>query len=411
MYFDDFVTLHNRSITSRRSLCERAIRGETDGAVARELGEILAEIDSLCEPDGTLRFDTPGGPISTHVRYERTELRRDALLAAEGFDAIIDETSESHGGSTPVEALRAHGGSTLAEAEMLAESLCGRRFDRFITDRDGTVNGYCARYATAVQPAWAAHCLTRFVEGCCGRSVMLTAGPLRGPGIVDLSTMPSDAMVLAASKGREYRREDGDEGAQPLPEAGQAALERFTSAVTALHAEERYRIFAYVGSGLQVKHGMVAVGYQDTAATVPRELAAEYHRRLEEAIGESDPERTLLGVEDTGREMEVALREGTGGRHGFDKGDGIEWLDTALRLELAGRRVLICGDTSSDVPMVERAAALGARVTAIFAGGDKTVRERVGAQSEEAYFVESYEALLLGLYMMVPEDEHEYEVV
>ena len=423
MYFDDFITLHNRSIGTRRSLCGHALRGEIDGAAARELGELSAEIDALCDPDGALRLDTPGGPIATHARYERTELRRDALLAAEGFDAIIAEASHVRGGSTFAEASRSPdgstlagashtpGGSTLAEAEMLAESLCGQRFARFITDRDGTVNGYCARYATAVQPAWAALCLTRFVESCCERSVMLTAGPLRGPGIVDLSTMPAGAMVLAASKGREYRREDGDEGAQPLPEAGAAALERFTTAVTSLHAEERYRIFAYVGSGLQIKHGMVAVGYQDTAGTVPRELAAEYRRRLEEAIAGSDPDRTLLGVEDTGREMEVALREGSDGHHGFDKGDGVQWLDSALRLQLAGNRVLVCGDTASDVPMVERATALGARVTAIFAGAGEAVRERVGEVAAEAFFVDSYEALLLGLYMMVPEDEHEYEVV
>lgn len=399
MCFDDFVTLHNRSIRTRRSLCARALRGETDRAAAGELGEQLAGIDALCDPDGTLRLDTPAGPIATHARYERTELARDVLLAAEGLEGVIAGMSQSHGGAE------------FSDAEVLAESLYGRRFARFLTDRDGTVNGYCARYATAVQPAWAALCLTRFVASCCDRSVMLTAGPLRGPGIVDLSTMPAEAMVLAASKGREYRRENGEEGAQPLPEAGAAALERLTEAVASLHDEERYRIFAYVGTGLQVKHGLVAVGYQDSVGTVPQELASEFRLRVKEAIAGSDPDGALLGVEDTGREFEVALREGRDGRHGFDKGDGVEWLDRALRLELAGKQLLICGDTASDVPMVERASALGARVTAIFAGADEPVRRWVSEAAAEAFFVDSYEALLLGLYMMVPEDEHEYEVV
>lgn len=400
-------------------MCVSALAGTSCDLQRDKLAAIEQEIRSHCDETSSLHLDTPGGVIRTHARYELTELRRDLLFADAGIDALLSGADLSEN-STQVDA--AAGGRSgprdepaafpcVEEATALAEELSGRRFALLVSDRDGTVNGYSARYTTAVQPAWSAFALTRFTSFCCDRSIVLTAGPLRGPGIADLSTMPVEASILAGSKGREFRLESGQEVRETLPERGADALGRFNAHASRLAEESRFALLAYVGSGIQRKHGMTAVGYQDAVGTVPDALAQEYRAAIIEAVSAADRDGSLLGWEDTGRDIEVSLREGVAADHGFDKGDGVSSLLKRLSLTIKGKSVLVCGDTASDVPMLEHAVRAGARCEAIFAAVDRGVESRVRDLCPSAHFVSRWESLVLAMNMLVREAEYEFDMV
>lgn len=419
MQFDDFVALHNSSIQPRRRVCEAMLNGLTSDRDSNTLDDVYARLRPICRDDGSLTLETPGGPVFTDCRYELRELARDIAFSQSGFSALVDPVffedvfEDGFGRNPSPETSRS--ATILDQAALVAETLEGLHFAALLTDRDGTVNGYCARYVTAVQPAWVALALARFAHSRCDRAVVLTAAPLEAPGIVDISTMPDNTAVLAGSKGREFRLEHGARVTQPLPEPGVQALERFSVAVSSLHEYERYRLFPYIGGGLQRKHGLTAVSYQDVGESVPGALSAEFRARvLAEVDNVNEAAETReppLGWEDTGRDLEVSLREGVAGGHGFDKGDGVGFLAGELGLNLEGRSVLVCGDTASDIPMLERAVAHGARVHAVFVGVSDEVKERVSGLVPAALFVDDFESLVIGLNMLVPEEENEYDFV
>ncbi|MFW6388095.1 MAG: hypothetical protein ACOC0B_02360 [bacterium] len=404
---------------------DAGVYGDAGGHVDTGLHEDAALIDDIylrlrtvCDAEGGLVLETPGGPVFTDGRYELRELARDIAFAQRGGAVFGDPgffDVPRAGRSSPEGSAETRSGHVLEQAATVAETLAGSHFSAFLTDRDGTVNGYCARYVTAVQPAWVALALSRFAHSCCDRAVVLTAAPLEGPGLTDISTMAHEAAVLAGSKGREFRSEDGARVRQRLPESGAQALEQCSLAVSRLYETERYRLFPYIGGGLQRKHGLTSVSYQDVGKSVPAALSAEFRERvvaevdaMNAAAGTHEPP---LGWEDTGRDLEVSLREGVSGGHGFDKGDGVRYLAHELDLDLDGRRVLVCGDTASDIPMVEQALALGARVETVFVAASVEVKETVSRLVPGALFVDEFESLVIGLNMLVPEEANEYDFV
>lgn len=64
---------------------------------------------------------------------------------------------------------------------------------------------YCSQYATNMQPVYSAVGMVRFASKFTRISAVLTAGPLRGPGILDLTAIPIDGpVVFSGSWGREW---------------------------------------------------------------------------------------------------------------------------------------------------------------------------------------------------------------
>ena len=103
----------------------------------------------------------------------------------------------------------------------------------FITDWDGTMKDYCTQYATNLQPIYSAVGMARFATSFTRLSAVLTAGPLRGPGILDLTALPIDGPIMfSGSWGREWwlggKRIVHDDG---ISVEGIDALERFTDEV------------------------------------------------------------------------------------------------------------------------------------------------------------------------------------
>ena len=102
-----------------------------------------------------------------------------------------------------------------------------------ITDWDGTMKDYCSQYATNLQPTYSAIGMANFAKMFTRLTAVLTAGPLRGPGILDLTSLPIDGPILfSGSWGREWwmrgkRLVHNDD----ISMEGDAALRRFKEEV------------------------------------------------------------------------------------------------------------------------------------------------------------------------------------
>jgi phosphoserine phosphatase len=94
-------------------------------------------------------------------------------------------------------------------------------------------------------------------------------------------------------------------------------------------------------------------------------------------------------MEDTGLDVEIILTVETEGEglKDFDKGDGVKFLDRELGLDLERGASLICGDTGSDVPMLEAALALSPDARAVFVTRDDKLAERVAGLTDAALIV------------------------
>ena len=126
------------------------------------------------------------------LSYELKELKQDLLFMNYGFAALWASFQQKHLGYFDKEVIE------------LKEFLHGKRFRNFITDRDGTINNYCARYVTSVQSVYNALLLTFFINAAAQNSIILTSAPLQNTGLMELSILPDKTFVYAASKGREF---------------------------------------------------------------------------------------------------------------------------------------------------------------------------------------------------------------
>ncbi|VDN18795.1 unnamed protein product [Gongylonema pulchrum] len=154
----------------------------------------------------------------------------------------------------------------------------------FVTDWDGTMKDYCSQYATNLQ---------RFTRV----SAVLTAGPLRGPGILDLTAMPIDGPVMfSGSWGREWwlsgKRVVHEDG---ISDEGFSALQRLGEEMKDLLHSSDYAPFALVGSGVQRKVDRLTLGVQTVCRHVTQELSSRYQNAVKERMHRVDPDSRVSG--------------------------------------------------------------------------------------------------------------------
>ncbi|CAJ0954232.1 unnamed protein product, partial [Mesorhabditis belari] len=249
----------------------------------------------------------------------------------------------------------------------------------FITDWDGTMKDYCSQYATNLQPIYSAVCMAGFAQEFTRLAAVLTAGPLRGPGILDLTALPIDGPLLfSGSWGREWwldnHRVVQDEG---ISEEGIDALERMKDEMGILLKTGEYSQFALVGSGVQRKVDRLTLGVQTVCGHVPAALSERYQEEVRERMHRVDPYNQIL-VFDPSTELEVEVVAHSSGSV-WNKANGVsrvaEIKGDSLR---APGRVLVCGDTMSDVPMVQQAKHENpGGVMALFVRPSEKIRESV----------------------------------
>jgi hypothetical protein len=327
-------------------------------------------------------------PVDVDLTYEFVELEKDLAYLDLGEAAFLDHLARLHDVfDEPVGAI--------------VDRLDGIALSCFLTDRDGTINNYCGRYRSSIQSAYNAVFLARFARRCCGTPIIITSAPLAHPGIVDVSVTPEGTLVLAASKGREFVDLEGRRHRQPIADEDQALLDRLDRRLEALVDRPANRRFGLIGSGLQQKFGQTTVARQDIAGSIDPAESEAFLEQVEQLVRELDPAGDRLVVEDTGLDVEVILTIGDGGDvRDFGKRDAVGLLERELGLDLAVGPHLVCGDTASDVPMVEGVRERTSATHTVFVTEDDELADRVGIASPGAIVVPEPDHLVSALALL-----------
>ena len=303
--------------------------------------------------------------IEADLEYEITELRKDIIYLEHGERDFLHYLAALH---PDFERYVAEG----------IRRLQNLSFNCFITDRDGTTNNYCGRYRSSIQSVYNAVFLSRFAYARVRHPLMITSAPLDNGGIAEISVNPDKTFIYAASKGREYFDLAGRRGTYPIEPEQQALLDEFNRRITEVVEQREHEKFSLIGSGLQFKFGQTTIARQDIAGSVAPEESEAFLRVVEKTMKESDPSGDHFRIVDTGLDIEVVLTVGGGeGLKDFDKADAVRFLDKTLGLEMGRGPHLVCGDTGSDVPMLEAALEKTPDVRALFVTGKEDLAHKV----------------------------------
>lgn len=414
---EEFYTLNRELRDVRRSIV-RAVLSErpTPAGAVGALETVRERIESMPKTDGRYRLPVSTGSdltLTLEPDYELAEIRKDFAFLRNPPDRFIDILAREFFSGDEREF-----SVFLEEGKKL---LGRRRFRTMLADRDGTLNNYCGRYRSSIQAVWNAVFLTRFARGRCETSVILTSAPLTGGGLLDVSVAPDRVFTYAGSAGREYLTADGRTERYLMTDRERELMERLAERVRGLVSRQEFRVFTLIGSGLQFKEGQVTLARQDIHGTVPERRSGALRDEITGIIRGLDPEERLLRLEDTGMDLEIVLaaagpaapedaRSAPGGTQdagsradssahrararGFDKGDGVRFLDERLGLELELGGTLVCGDTGSDLPMARYAVEQAADTVVVFVTRDDALAREVRELSPDAFIVPSPDILV-----------------
>jgi hypothetical protein len=380
----DFYELMGKTTTLRRMLVGFYFAGSVKLEEVSGLRNACEALEETKTADGHHEFLVKPGGRKTQLTldYEIDELEKDLFFFEHGEDALYRYVADR------VPDLQ-------AQMSAVQDLLRPAQDASFITDRDGTVNNYCGRYRSSVQSAYNAILLARFARARAKTPVVLTSAPLEDFGLVDLTTMPDKAFLLAGSKGREFRDPQGRRHEAPVDAEKGRRLAELNSRISVLLEAPEFEEFGLIGSAAQYKLGETTVARQDMYGSVPTNRSENFLERIRNLVAELDPEGETFRIEDTGYDIEIVLTRDEGDRD-FNKGDGIDFIDAQIGLGLDGPTV-VCGDTSSDVPMVERVADTSTDLRSIFVTTDDELKRRVESAAPQSVFVDSPDVLVLAL--------------
>ena len=306
--------------------------------------------------------------IDVDLTYEITELKKDIYYLENGEEKFMSYLESMH----PNFSSHVQNGVAL---------LKGKHFNCFITDRDGTTNNYCGRYRSSVQSIYNAVFLTRFAKNATSNPIIITSAPLKDIGIVDVSTIPDNVIVYAASKGREFIDLSGTRKSYPIDDQKQQLIGRLNQELNQLIKDPAYEKFSMIGSGLQLKFGQTTIARQDINGSIPEAKSKTFLALVENIVKKLDPAGKNFRIEDTGLDIEIILTisDEKAGLKDFDKADAVKYLDKELNLGLGKGPHLICGDTGSDVPMLEAAMESTDDTWSVFVTRNPELADRVKA--------------------------------
>ena len=332
--------------------------------------------------------------IEVDLTYEIRELKKDIYYLEYGEDHFFNYLAKF------IPDFRTYVNEGIA-------MLRGKRFNAFITDRDGTTNNYCGRYRSSIQPIYNAVFLSRFAKNCCRHPIFITSAPLKDFGILNVSINPEDIFYYAGSKGREFISPDGVFHSYPIDEHKQRLIQLLNDRLLLLLKDPAFEKFNFIGSALQFKFGQTTVARQDITHSINADESAAFLEKVKGIVREIDPEKHIFRIEDTGLDIEIILTIDTAGHDAhkdFDKGDGLEFICRSIGINGKGpgnglEPNLVCGDTYSDIPMLQKAMDICGDVWAIFVTKDEQLEETVKSICPQSMIVPSPDILLtvLGL--------------
>lgn len=348
---------------------------------------VLSKLESIPKVENSFVLRTDNAePIEIELDYEINELIKDQLFLQKGFKDLEEhfETQNS---------------SYKTEISAGLHFLNSVEFDYLFTDRDGTISNYCGRYLSSVQGVGNAIMLSELSKMIKEQSVILTAAPLLKGGIQDVLVQPQGQFVIAGSKGREFFDSKGVYHSLPIEKEQQRVLDDLYNQLVELLDKNEYSIFRYIGSGLQQKFGEIGLARQDKNLSVSSQKSLDFKNEVLNCVMNVDPKGDFLVLDDTGKDLEINLSFGNSqNAKEFNKGDGLDFIVKSLHLDLKRKKVLICGDTFSDVSILSKAQELDAEVFSIFVTKDKALKKKVKSVCSNSFFVATPDTLVALLY-------------
>lgn len=325
--------------------------------------------------NATLGLDS-SKTINVDLTYEVTEIRKDIFYLENTEDEFLKYLESLHPDFSSF-------------VQLGVDILKGKHFNCFITDRDGTTNNYCGRYRSSIQSVYNAMFLTRFAVNTTINPIIITSAPLKDIGLVDISVNPENTIIYAASKGREFIDLAGTRKSFPIDDEKQQAINQLQHKIADLIKEPEYERFSLIGSGFQLKFGQITIARQDINNSIPESESEAFLALVKNIVKEMDPEHKNFRVEDTGLDIEIILTvsDEKAGLKDFDKGDAVKYLAKELSLNMEKGPHLICGDTGSDVPMLEAAMETTDDVWAIYVTKKSELARRVKTVCPNAVIV------------------------
>ena len=320
------------------------------------LKNALFSLEDIPSQDGLkILYIDNSKKISARLLYEISELKKDIFFLENNEKQFIEYLENLHEGF-------------IEKVNDGIEKLQGLKFNCFITDRDGTINNYCGRYISSVQAVYNSVLLTCFARENPSNPIIITSAPLKDPGLVNVSVNPDKTFIYAASKGREYIGLDGKRKTYPIEENKQQLLNKLNKRLSDLVKKPSFEMFSMIGSGLQFKFGQTTIARQDIRKSIPESESEEFLQKIRTIVRETDPGGNNFKIEDTGLDIEIILtiEDSLSGTKDFNKADAVNFLDDVLKLNMKKGPHLVCGDTSSDVPLIEAAMAKTSDTWAVF---------------------------------------------
>jgi hypothetical protein len=384
-----YELMDQTAVVRRRLVIARLADQAPSSSDIASLQLALASLQTIPgEGDRRQLLIAEGKPIDVDLGYELGELDKDLRYLEVGEEGFFQHLADLHSGFSD-------------QVEPAVARLKTVKINCFITDRDGTINNYCGRYRSSIQSVYNAVFLSRFAKQCTQNPVVITSAPLADPGIVDVSVNPDKTLVYAASKGREFIDLQGTRRSYPVAAEKQALLDQLNQRLLALVAQPDLERFSLIGSGLQFKFGQTTIARQDITDSIPADESAAFLEQIRDMVAELDPGGGNFVIEDTGLDVEVILTIGEGeGLKDFNKADAVAYLDRELKLQLDKGAQLVCGDTGSDVPMVEAAMAHCSDTWTVFVTRKPDLAERVRATCPNAIIVPEPDFLIATLALL-----------
>ncbi|GMT35941.1 hypothetical protein PFISCL1PPCAC_27238, partial [Pristionchus fissidentatus] len=399
----DFYMLMNKTAQVRRQIVEGVLKGvPIKPHFALSLENAKNALERSCEPntsrlilDTTAREEDPDGAnltASLDISDELDELTRDlAFLQFVQEDDInnVEQFIDTLGSFHP------SGPAAYQEEVSKACALLTKadHFHFFFTDRDGTLKSYSCSYPTSIQPAYSAVIQAQFARRCAQFCAIVTTAPLVHIGILNMSTMPEGSCAYGASGGREWylnpalQFKDDTVSEQDL-----ALLNEAFEKVEDLLEKPEFRNFTWIGSGLQKHFGHITVAKQDNNNSIPHRKSVMLYESLARIVHEVDPKGQTLTLREGELDLKIftkvssthshLLTEGASqaklsGRI-FNKGHGIRLIERKMGLKLTDGKILVCGDSETDIPMLEECLLVApANVFTIWVTDDESLQAKV----------------------------------
>ena len=385
-YLADFYTQMRMLREVRRSIVSALLANETtEDQYISQLKKTENQLRAIPKAGNFYKLKTyDDDHVLLELDYELGEIKKDSIYLEQGQQALENHLSTIHT-------------DFKKQVNEGVHFLRDKQFDHFVTDRDGTIANYCGRYQSSIQAIYNAMYLSDFAKVIPGKRIILSAAPLYHIGLLAISIQPKAEYVFAGSKGREFVDINGDKFYYSIDEKQEKKLKQLNQAIEKVLEKKEFSTFRYIGSGLQYKFGQTTLAHQDKNTSIAQERSLQLRKIIDQLVKDLDPDAHFFNMVDTGKDLEITLtykKEGQDQAEEFDKGHGLNFLIRKLKMEIYGKKILICGDTASDLPMLQAAKDLQASVTCIFVTTDNALKKQVKKICPDALIVNSPDILV-----------------